>query len=94
MKILREGTLTYRVAACLAGPRLRYVAPLPTGRPLLLLWLLSLVQAVADLTRLVQVVFLVTPVVCWAPLALQYGYRRHQWMQHFRYQAPPKLDVC
>ncbi|KAL3144219.1 hypothetical protein ABBQ32_003998 [Trebouxia sp. C0010 RCD-2024] len=80
--MLAEG---FRVAACLAGPRLRCVAPLPTARPLLLSWLLSLAQAVADLTRLIQVVFLLTPVVCWAPLALQYGYCRHQWMHHFRH---------
>lgn len=73
-----------RVAACLAGPRLRYVTPLPAGKPLVLSWLLSLVQAVADLTRLIQVAILLTPVVCWAPLALHYGYHRHQWMQSLR----------
>lgn len=87
-----KGVLMHRVAACLAGPRLRCVAPLPTARPLLLSWLLSLAQAVADLTRLIQVVFLLTPVVCWAPLALQYGYCRHQWMHHFRYKTTLKTS--
>ncbi|KAL3130565.1 hypothetical protein ABBQ38_008372 [Trebouxia sp. C0009 RCD-2024] len=82
--MLAEGFRQDRSAACLAGPRLRYVMPLPTAHPMLLSWLLSIAQAVADLTRLIQVVFLLTPVVCWAPLALQYGWRRRQWMHNFR----------
>lgn len=85
-----KGALVHRSAACLAGPRLRYVMPLPTAHPMLLSWLLSIAQAVADLTRLIQVVFLLTPVVCWAPLALQYGWRRRQWMHNFRYMTTPE----
>lgn len=49
--------------------------------------LLSLVQALADLTRLIQLIFLLLPVACWAPLALHYGCWRQQWTQHLRYTA-------
>ena len=80
-------TYTRRVAACLAGPRLRYVTPLPTGNPFILSCLLSLLQALADLTRLIQLIFLLLPVACWAPLALHYGCRRQKWTQQFRYSA-------
>lgn len=63
------------------------MTPLPAGTPLMLSCLLSLVQALADLTRLVQLIFLLLPVACWAPLALHYGCRRQQWAQHLRYTA-------
>lgn len=44
-------------------------------------------QLAADVVRLLQLMILFAPVVCWAPLAIYYGVRRPQWLQLFRYHA-------
>ena len=81
MSMLCDSLLFVQIC-CMPG-----MTPLPTGTPLVLSCLFGLVQAIADLARLIQLIFLLLPVVCWAPLALHYGCRRKQWMQHFRYCA-------
>ena len=47
----------------------------------------GIMQLAADIARLLQLMVLFAPVVCWAPLALTYGIKRPQWLQLFRYSS-------
>lgn len=77
-----------RFAACLAGPGPKYIIQAqPTAS--LLPWLFPLVKGIlqlaADIARLLQLMVLFAPVVCWAPLAVYCDLKRPQWLRLFRY---------
>lgn len=78
--------MVHRFASCLAGPGVQYmtVAPLPVAMPWLLALLQSSAQMLADLGRLLQLLLLLVPLACWAPLAFNYDFGRKQWTRHLR----------
>ena len=94
-----------RFAACLAGPSGQYMLQLQASSALLP-WLSPLLKGImqlaADIARLLQLMVLFAPVVCWAPLALWYGLKRPQWLRLFRYahrfshqqQQQPLQEAC
>ncbi|KAL0040620.1 hypothetical protein WJX77_012568 [Trebouxia sp. C0004] len=74
-----------RFASCLAGPGVQYVT---TPSLLGVSWMLSLLhsikRALSDFGRVIQLIWLLAPLACWAPLALGHGYGRQQWTRRFR----------
>ncbi|KAL0042711.1 hypothetical protein WJX79_008376 [Trebouxia sp. C0005] len=74
-----------RFASRLAGPGVQYVtAPPPVGLSWVLSLLHSIKQVISDVGRVIQLVWLLAPVACWALLAFGHGYGRQQWTRHFR----------
>lgn len=75
----------HRFASRLAGPGVQYVtAPPPVGLSWVLSLLHSIKQVISDVGRVIQLVWLLAPVACWALLAFGHGYGRQQWTRHFR----------
>ena len=74
-----------RFASCLAGPGVQYVTiPSPVGLSWVLSLLHSIKQVLSDFGRVIQLLWLLAPLACWAPLAFGHGYGRQQWTHHFR----------
>ena len=76
----------YRLAMCLGAPAVQY--PMANIQPpslsQLQMVVQSIIQAVADAGRVLQLVILLLPLACWAPFAFSYGYKRRQWVRSFR----------
>ena len=71
---------------------------LASPSPVALSWLLSALHSaarvVSDLGRLVQLLVMLAPLVCWGPLAFHYGFRRQQWIRHLRCLLSALLLPC
>ncbi|KAL0049468.1 hypothetical protein WJX82_003073 [Trebouxia sp. C0006] len=44
----------------------------------------SIKQVLSDFGRVIQLLWLLAPLACWAPLASGHGFSRQQWTRHFR----------
>ena len=80
----------------MAGPGPKYIIQAQPSLALLP-WLFPLVHSImqlaADVVRLLQLMLLFAPVVCWAPLAIYYNIHRPQWLQLFRCGLLPCINA-
>ena len=44
----------------------------------------SIKQVISDVGQVIQLLWLLAPLACWAPLAFGHGFCRQQWTRHFR----------